>query len=87
MSFFPIKKEKPYPNYTFKGTNEEFLKALEETNTIWVGNMSVFTTEEQIFELFSRCGSIKEIIIVKKLIIKKGLNKTSFNPAGFCFVM
>ncbi len=33
MSFFPVKKEKPYPNYTFKGTNEEFLQALEVTTT------------------------------------------------------
>lgn len=37
-----------------------------------------FTTEEQIYELFSRVGEIKRIIM--------GLDRNLKTPCGFCFV-
>jgi hypothetical protein len=43
-----------------------------------VGNLSFFTTEEQIFELFSKAALIKRIIM--------GLDRNSKTPCGFCFV-
>jgi nuclear cap-binding protein subunit 2 len=39
---------------------------------------SFFTTEEQIYELFSRVGDIKRIIM--------GLDRNQKTPCGFCFV-
>ncbi|MBA0586388.1 hypothetical protein Gorai_017131 [Gossypium raimondii] len=41
--------------------------------------MSFYTTEEQVYELFSRAGEIKKIIM--------GLDKNSKTPCGFCFVL
>lgn len=46
--------------------------------TLYIGNMSYYTTEEQIYELFSRCGDIKRIVM--------GLDKFKKTPCGFCFV-
>jgi nuclear cap-binding protein subunit 2 len=38
-------------------TDKEFqdLSVLETTSTLYVGNLSFYTTEEQIYELFSKC--------------------------------
>ncbi|KAL6145089.1 hypothetical protein ACLB2K_055777 [Fragaria x ananassa] len=41
--------------------------------------MSFYTTEEQVYELFSRAGEIKKIIM--------GLDKNTKTPCGFCFVL
>ncbi|CAH7672659.1 hypothetical protein BY996DRAFT_1162529 [Phakopsora pachyrhizi] len=51
---------------------------LSKSSTVYVGNLSFFTTEEQIFELFSRVSLIKRIIM--------GLDRNSKTPCGFCFV-
>lgn len=51
---------------------------LAQSATVYVGNLSFFTTEEQIYELFSRVGSIKRIIM--------GLDRNNKTPCGFCFV-
>ncbi|GAA5936495.1 nuclear cap-binding protein subunit CBC2 [Sporobolomyces koalae] len=48
------------------------------SSTVYVGNLSFFTTEEQIYELFSRVGEIKRIIM--------GLDRNQKTPCGFCFV-
>lgn len=48
------------------------------TTTVYVGNLSFYTTEEQIFALFSTCGDIKRIIM--------GLDRFKKTPCGFCFV-
>jgi nuclear cap-binding protein subunit 2 len=48
------------------------------SNTIYVGNLSFHTREEQIWELFFRIGKIKRIII--------GINRFNLTPCGFCFV-
>jgi nuclear cap-binding protein subunit 2 len=39
---------------------------------------SFFTTEEQVYELFSKCGEIKRLIM--------GLDRFHKTPCGFCFV-
>ncbi|GAA5844517.1 hypothetical protein JCM3775_005578 [Rhodotorula graminis] len=48
------------------------------SSTVYVGNLSFFTTEEQIYELFSKVGEIKRIIM--------GLDRNLKTPCGFCFV-
>ncbi|XP_031255362.1 nuclear cap-binding protein subunit 2-like [Pistacia vera] len=68
-----------YRDRRFPGTQEEFEHALLTSTTVYVGNMSFYTTEEQIYELFSRTGEIKKIIM--------GLDKNSKTPCGFCFVL
>ena len=51
---------------------------LSESCTIYVGNLSFFTTEEQIYCLFNKIGEIKRIIM--------GLDRINKTPCGFCFV-
>lgn len=47
--------------------------------TIYVGNLSHFTTEEQLYELFQKCGNIDRIIM--------GLDRNKLIPCGFCFII
>jgi hypothetical protein len=68
-----------YRDRRFKGTQEEYEAALLASTTLYIGNMSFYTTEEQAYELFSRAGEIKKIIM--------GLDKNSKTPCGFCFVL
>ncbi|ANB14508.1 Cbc2p [Sugiyamaella lignohabitans] len=57
---------------------QDDLKAVETTKTLYVGNLSFYTSEEQIFELFSKAGEITRIIM--------GLDRFNKTPCGFCFV-
>ncbi|XP_021678906.2 nuclear cap-binding protein subunit 2 [Hevea brasiliensis] len=68
-----------YRDRRFSGTQEEFERALQTSTTVYIGNMSFYTTEEQVYELFSRAGEIKKIIM--------GLDKNTKTPCGFCFVL
>ncbi|CAK9162682.1 unnamed protein product [Ilex paraguariensis] len=68
-----------YRDRRFPGTQEEFEQALMDSTTLYIGNMSFYTTEEQVYELFSRAGEIKKIVM--------GLDKNTKTPCGFCFVI
>ncbi|KAH3764832.1 nuclear cap-binding protein subunit 2 [Pelomyxa schiedti] len=59
-------------------TWEDFQEAIVRTSTLYIGNLSFYTSEEQIHELFSKCGSIKRIIM--------GLDYQKKTPCGFAFV-
>ncbi len=61
-----------------QGSLTEQEKKLQDSATLYVGNLSFYTTEEQIHELFSKCGDLKRIIM--------GLDKIRKTPCGFCFV-
>lgn len=52
-----------YRDQHFKGTRYDQEKQLKLTTTLYVGNMAFYTTEEQIHELFSRCGDIRRIVM------------------------
>ena len=74
-------------------SQEEFSAALKASSTLYLGNLSFYTTEEQIHELFSRCGSevfcMSTFILiafsgVKRIIM--GLDKFKKTPCGFSFV-
>eukprot|EP00270_Netrium_digitus_P021947 TRINITY_DN9650_c0_g2_i1.p1 TRINITY_DN9650_c0_g2~~TRINITY_DN9650_c0_g2_i1.p1 ORF type:complete len:287 (-),score=74.75 TRINITY_DN9650_c0_g2_i1:103-963(-) len=77
--FFKREAVSQYRDRRFKGTQEDFERALLLSTTVYVGNLSFFTTEEQLLEVFSRCGEIKKIIM--------GLDKNNMTPCGFCFVL
>ncbi|CAM1502912.1 Fc.00g076880.m01.CDS01 [Cosmosporella sp. VM-42] len=57
---------------------EPAVDPLADATTIYVGNLSFYTTEEQVYELFSKCGEIKRLVM--------GLDRFSKTPCGFCFV-
>lgn len=48
-------------------SKEDYMQKLRDTTTVYVGNLSMYTSEEAIFELFSMCGQISEI--------KMGINR------------
>lgn len=66
-----------YRDQRYEGSEAELERALSTSTTLYVGNLSFYTTEEQIYELFSKCGEVKRIIM--------GLNKKTSTPCGFCF--
>ncbi|KAF5177616.1 Nuclear cap-binding protein subunit, partial [Thalictrum thalictroides] len=68
-----------YRDRKFPGSQDEFEHALQTSMTVYVGNMSFYTTEEQVYELFTRAGEIKKIIM--------GLDKNTKTPCGFCFIL
>ncbi|KAG1053812.1 hypothetical protein G6F46_005544 [Rhizopus delemar] len=67
-----------YRDQLYQGSSNQLTDDLSTTATLYVGNLSFFTTEEQIYELFSKCGEIKRIIM--------GLDRNQKTPCGFCFV-
>jgi len=67
-----------YRDQQFVGTRHDQEKRLLQSTTLYIGNLSFFTTEEQICELFGRAGDVKRIVM--------GLDKFKKTPCGFCFV-
>ncbi|KAL1964953.1 hypothetical protein VTN77DRAFT_6153 [Rasamsonia byssochlamydoides] len=72
------KRRKLNPDREDGGGIEDPLVALENATTLYVGNLSFYTTEEQIHELFAKCGEIKRLVM--------GLDRYAKTPCGFCFV-
>ncbi|CBY24385.1 unnamed protein product [Oikopleura dioica] len=67
-----------YRDNQFKGTRKEQDRLLHTSSTLYVGNLSFYTTEEQLTDLFGKCGDLKRVIM--------GLDKVKRTPCGFCFV-
>ncbi|XP_065177720.1 nuclear cap-binding protein subunit 2-like [Sycon ciliatum] len=75
MSFGP---KSEYRDARFRGKREDLEKKLSQSTTLYVGNLSFYTSEEQIYALFSMAGIVKRIIL--------GLDKLKRTPCGFAFV-
>ena len=60
------------------GAKEEWESAIQNSTTLYIGNLSFYTTEEQLYEFFGRAGEVKRIIM--------GLDRHAKTPCGFCFV-
>ncbi|KAI1732615.1 RNA recognition motif domain-containing protein [Ditylenchus destructor] len=67
-----------YRDLRFQGSNREQEDLLLTSATLYVGNLSYYTSEEQIFELFCRAGDVRRVIM--------GLDRKQKTPCGFCFV-
>lgn len=50
-------KSKYYDKHNY-ASKAEYEKALEVSSTVYVGNLSFFSSEDSIVELFSMCGEI-----------------------------
>ena len=59
-------------------TQEDYKKRLTTSTTLYVGNLSIYTNETQLLELFRMGGNIRHLHM--------GLNNKTFKPCGFCFV-
>ena len=61
------------------GAKEEWEGAIQNSTTLYIGNLSLYTTEEQLrSSKFGRAGEVKRIIM--------GLDRHAKTPCGFCFV-
>ena len=67
-----------YRDQHFKGSRNDQERLLRDSTTLYVGNLSFYTTEEQLYELFGKCGDVKRIVM--------GLDKFKRTPCGFVFV-
>ncbi|KAL5476290.1 hypothetical protein EMCRGX_G026215 [Ephydatia muelleri] len=67
-----------YKDHKLGCSAEEYDQKLLLSSTLYVGNLSFYTTEDQMYELFSMCGEVKRVIM--------GLDKNKKTPCGFCFV-
>ena len=56
----------------------EYQAMLATSKTVYVGNLSFYTSEEQVYALFSLCGDVSRVVM--------GLDRTLKRPCGFCFV-
>lgn len=74
----PMAELGAYRDQRFQGAMGQQDKLLKHTATLYVGNLSFYTTEEQVHELFTRVGDLKRIVM--------GLDKKRKTPCGFCFV-
>ncbi|GAX85074.1 hypothetical protein CEUSTIGMA_g12494.t1 [Chlamydomonas eustigma] len=68
-----------YKDMRFEGDQADWERALRQSTTVYVGNLSFCTREEQIYEVFSKVGHIDKVIM--------GLDKNNKTPCGFCFVI
>ncbi|EPY50460.1 nuclear cap-binding complex small subunit [Schizosaccharomyces cryophilus OY26] len=58
--------------------NTPALETVKKSCCVYVGNLSFYTTEEQIYTLFSKCGEVRRIVM--------GVDRFAKTPCGFCFV-
>ena len=70
--------QKIYVDRQFFASYEDQVQALTDSKTVYIGNLSFYTTEAQIVELCSRTGPVRKVIM--------GLNRHTKEPCGFCFV-
>ncbi|KAF9509025.1 hypothetical protein BS47DRAFT_1332416 [Hydnum rufescens UP504] len=64
--------------------NRDTAELLAKSTTLYIGNLSFYTTEEQIYETFVKCTNPEEGGGVKRIIM--GLDRNTRTPCGFCFV-
>ncbi|ODN05853.1 Nuclear cap-binding protein subunit 2 [Orchesella cincta] len=67
-----------YRDQLFKGSETDRERKLLTSSTLYIGNLSFYTREYQIHELFSKCGDVRRVIM--------GLDRFKKTPCGFCFV-
>ncbi|KAK5112765.1 Nuclear cap-binding protein subunit 2 [Meristemomyces frigidus] len=66
------------PSGPNRAPSPDLEEKLADATTLYIGNLSFYTTEEQIHHLFSKCGELKRLVM--------GLDRFTKTPCGFCFV-
>jgi len=80
----PLDTPSTYKDSRTRESRIEWEECLKLTSTLYVGNLSFYTTEEQIYELFSKCAIPEEGGGIRRIIM--GLDSLQKTPCGFCFV-
>lgn len=74
----PSARPSSYVDRKWKAGEDDYKSCIKASSTVYVGNLSFGTTEEQAWQVFSQCGEIKRLIM--------GINRHTRTPCGFCFV-
>lgn len=64
--------------YNSNKNSNKVEEKLANSKTLYIGNLSFYTTESKIFNIFSQFGIVSRVIM--------GLNRNTMEPCGFCFV-
>ncbi|CAK9781138.1 RNA-binding domain-containing protein [Cutaneotrichosporon oleaginosum] len=80
----PLDLPSSYKDSQSEHDRETERRLLAESTTLYVGNLSFYTTEAQIYELFSTCAKPAEGGGIKRVIM--GLDRHNKTPCGFAFV-
>ena len=56
-----LENESEYYDFRSGLSKEDYQNRLANSTTLYVGNLSFFTQESQLFELFSFCGPVKNL--------------------------
>ncbi|KAH7889459.1 hypothetical protein F5I97DRAFT_1934361 [Phlebopus sp. FC_14] len=80
----PLDQPSNYKDSQTRLEKSKQYELLSKSTTLYIGNLSFYTTEEQIYELFSKCASPEDGGGIKRIIM--GLDRNTRTPCGFCFV-
>lgn len=78
QKYYATDRTSYYKEKTFTGTDEEYLKLMEESNTIYINNLDNSIDESRIWELGLLFGDVKRVIM--------GINRNFLTFCGFCFI-
>ncbi|WUR04750.1 nuclear cap-binding protein subunit 2 [Vairimorpha necatrix] len=67
-----------YKEKTFTGSDDEYLKLMNESSTVYINNIDPSIDESRIWELALLFGDVKRVIM--------GINRNYLTFCGFCFV-
>lgn len=76
--YMDLDPQSAYYDRHSKLSREDYAERLKNSTTLYVGNLSFFTTEASLIAFFSQCGNVVNLIM--------GLNRVKMQPCGFCFV-
>ncbi|CAA9986958.1 nuclear cap-binding protein, putative [Plasmodium knowlesi strain H] len=74
-----VYKKRKYYDRALCNDYEDWLSKIQFSKTVYIGNLSIYTTEQQIYEHMRQAGNVENIIM--------GLHRTEKSPCGFCFVV
>ncbi|CXI26390.1 nuclear cap-binding protein, putative [Plasmodium berghei] len=74
-----VYKKRKYYDRALCNDYEDWLNKIQYSKTVYIGNLSIYTTEQQIYEHMNKAGDVENIIM--------GLHRTEKSPCGFCFVV
>ncbi|KAI0064648.1 RNA-binding domain-containing protein [Artomyces pyxidatus] len=80
----PLDQPSNYKDSQARVDRQKQNELLEKSSTLYIGNLSFYTTEEQIYDVFSKCANPEDGGGVKRIIM--GLDRHTRTPCGFCFV-
>lgn len=78
QKYYATDRTSYYKEKTFTGTDEEYLKLMEESNTVYINNLDNSIDESRIWELGLLFGDVKRVIM--------GINRNFLTFCGFCFI-